>query len=93
MVGWWDGGMVGRWDGGMVGWWDGGTVGWWDGGMVGRWDGGMVGWWDVEVRHCVCKCRNTNSPAKLYARVALNAQGEYWQAGVGKTQNIHTYIF
>ena len=29
--------------------------------------------------------KNTNSPAKLYAKVALNAQGEYWQAGEGKT--------
>ena len=54
-------------------------MGWWDGGMVGRWDGG------VEVRHCVCKAQEHNLPAKLYAKVALNAQGEYWQAGEGKT--------
>jgi len=29
------------------------------------------------------------SPAKLYASVALNAQGEYWQAGGWAAQSLH----
>ena len=36
--------------------------------------------------------RNANSPAKLYARVALNTQGEYWQARWEGERGNRTYI-